>query len=115
HKPKIEAQLGRKVEVGEVKTKLFPTLRVEVASVSVAAQKPDEPALLSIGPVRISVGLWDAIRTQGEQISINEVVVQDLKLHLVRDADGRLSYEDILERQAQAEEEPASDEPAEDE
>ena len=113
NKPAIEQQLGRKVEVGAVKTKLFPTLRVELASVTVAAEQAGEPALLSVGPVRVSVGLWDALRTRASRSPSTRFAAQDLKVHLVRDADGRLSYEDILEHRAEAEaeaEEPATDE-----
>ncbi len=109
-KPEIEAQLGRKVEVGKVSTRLFPTLAVRLESVSVAAQNPEEPALVAVGPVKVDVALWDAVRSRGEQINVNEVVISNLRVHLVRAADGTLSYEDILERLSSGEEEPTEPE-----
>jgi hypothetical protein len=99
HRPEIEERLGRKVEVGKVATRLFPSLTVQLESVTVAGEKDGDPALMTVGPIRVEVALWDAIVSRGERIFVKEVVVSDLKVHLVRHADGTLSYDDILARQ----------------
>ncbi len=115
-KPKIEAQLGRQLEVGPVTTSVFPTLGGSVKSVRIAADAAhpeDDQPLLQIGEVRFSVSLWKALLTLGKKVNVNEIAVSDLSVSLVRYKDGTLSYQDILDRQAKAGAEPApADAPA---
>src|SRR5690606_19813578 len=62
----IEAELGRKLRIGEVKTGFFPTLSVHLPSIAVEGASPEEPALLEIGAFDLEIALWKAIFTLGK-------------------------------------------------
>jgi hypothetical protein len=102
HKPELEKRLGRKVEVGPVSTKLFPTLGGTVQVVRIAADpshKEDDHPLLEVGPVSFEVSLWEALVSRGKDVRVKSIVLDGLKVNVVRYADGTLSYQDILDRQ----------------
>lgn len=102
HKPELEQKLGRKVEVGPVSTKLFPTLGGHVDAVRIAADpahKEDDRPLLEIGSVGFELSLWDVLVSRGQTVRVKSVYLDGLKVNVVRYADGTLSYQDILDRQ----------------
>ncbi|MGA9525420.1 MAG: AsmA family protein, partial [Myxococcaceae bacterium] len=107
-KPVIEEQLGRKVEIGQIRTSVFPTLGGSVEALTVAAdpQRPEqERPLVAVGEIRFAFGLWDALLSGGKRLTVKEASIRGLKVDIVRQKDGTLSYEDILARQS-AEEAP---------
>lgn len=104
--PAIEARLGRKVTAGEVRTRLFPRLGGAVEDLTIGsdpARSEDDRPLLSIGSVSFELDLWKAITTLGAAIEVQSIAVDGVKVSVVRYADGRLSYQDILDRQPPAE------------
>lgn len=117
HQPEVEATLGRKLSIGAVKTSLFPTLGAQVSDIAIAAdpnRKEDDQPLLQIGSVGFSISLWDALASRGKTIRVKEVHLDRLQVSLVRFADGTLSHQSILDRQAAQPAEPkaaAKDEP----
>ncbi|MBN2577271.1 MAG: AsmA family protein [Deltaproteobacteria bacterium] len=114
HKPEIEKQLGRKVDIGKITTRLFPTLSARVEGLSVApdpARPQDDRPLLKIEAVGFDVAIWKAIFSFGRKIGVKTVYVDGLQVNVLRYQDGRLSYQDILDRQAGFPKEEKPDEP----
>ncbi len=97
HLPRVEAILGRKVAIGDIKTSFIP-LGVEVQNVVVKGRTEGEDPLLSVKKITFSAGIWQAIKSAGTELSLNAMVVDGLTVNLIREADGSLSYEDVLKR-----------------
>lgn len=96
--PELEKALGRKVEIGEIRTTILPVLGAEIRDVVIAGRTPDEAPLVRIARVRFGVELWTALRSLGDEIRLRELVVEGLAVEIIREADGKLSYEDVLAR-----------------
>ncbi|MBI5544158.1 MAG: AsmA family protein [Deltaproteobacteria bacterium] len=115
-KPQIEQRLGRKVEVGKVTTRLFPVLggRIEGLAIASDPTRPeDDRPLLHVGSVGFDVALWRAVSSFGKSIVVKDVYVDGLQVSVVRYKDGRLSYQDILDRQPREPESKRSAAPSE--
>jgi hypothetical protein len=100
--PKLQAKLGRNLRVGRVRLKLLPKIRLEIRDVAIEAQPGmtgllAQP-LLSVGSLRANVAVLPSLISFGRRIEVDNVEVTDLRLQVVRTADGKLSYEDILEK-----------------
>lgn len=110
YQPQIEAELGRKLRIGEVKTGFFPTLSVHLPSIAVEGASPEEPALLEIGAFDLEIALWKAIFTLGKTLEIRDITVREPRVVVLRRADGSLSIDDLLvDREAEVAEEAPSD------
>lgn len=100
--PNIQAKLGRNLRVGSVHLRLLPTTRLEVRDIALEAQPGQQgllaQPLLSIGAVRARVAILPLIFTLGRRIAVDRFEVADLRVQVIRTADGKLSYEDILEK-----------------
>ena len=97
HLPRVQALLGRDVEVGNISTSFVP-LGVEVRDIKVAGLKPGDAPLVELKRVFFSAGAWTAIKSAGTELQLNAMVVDGLTVNLVREKDGSLSYEDVLKR-----------------
>lgn len=105
HKPEIEQQIGRKLEIGKITTSLFPSLSARVEGLVIAADPShpqDDRPLAKINAVGFDIAIWKAIFSLGKTIGIKTAYVEGLRVSVVRYQDGRLSYQDILDRQASA-------------
>lgn len=101
-KPELEAKLGRRISVGPVRTQVFPALggRVEAVAIEADPAHPeDDRPLLQLRSLRFELALLEAVRTLGEHLVVKSLVLDGLRVNVVRGADGRLSYQDIVERQ----------------
>ncbi len=100
--PKLQAKLGRNLRVGRVRLKLLPKIRLEVRDVAIEAQPGTTgllaQPLLSMGALRANVAVLPSLISLGRRLEVDRVEVSDLRLQVVRTADGKLSYEDILEK-----------------
>lgn len=96
--PRVEAVLGREVEIGAIRTSFLPVLGAELRDVKIKGRTADEAPLLVLESVSFSLELWAAIKSMGNDLRLNSLVVDGLTVHLVREADGSLSYEDVLQR-----------------
>lgn len=96
--PEIEKALGRSVTIGEISTTILPVLGAEIRDVVVAGRTPEEAPLLRIERVRFGVELWTAIKSFGDEVRLRELVVEGLAVEIIREADGSLSYEDVVAR-----------------
>lgn len=110
--PEIERQLGRKVEIGEVSTRFFPTLgaRIDGIRVAGAPSAADEGPLLQVGSAGFDLDLLGVLLSLGTRVELDAIYLDGLRVELVRRADGTLSIADILDRPA---EEPQPEEKAE--
>ena len=100
--PKVEEKIGRKVRVGRTKLKLLPKLTLQVSDIAIEAA-PGQTGiaaqpLLQIAAVRARVAVWPALVSLGRRLEVDTAEVDDLKIQVVRGADGHLSYEDILDK-----------------
>lgn len=100
--PQIREKIGRDVTVGRVSLRLLPTTRLLIANVAVAGQPgqtgPAALPLVSIGAVRAEVQLVPAIFSLGRSINVRNVEVEELRVNVARLANGRLSYQDVLDK-----------------
>ncbi len=100
--PKLQAKLGRGLRVGRVRLKLLPKIRLEIRDIAIEAQPGTSgimaQPLLSVGSVRANVAVLPSLLSLGRRVEVDQVEVTDLRLQVVRTADGKLSYEDILEK-----------------
>lgn len=112
-KPKVEEKLGRKVAVGKVATRIFPVLGGSVADLAIAqdpAHPEDDRPLLKVRSVGFDLALWEAIKSRGKSITVTDLYVDGVQVNLVRYKGGRLSYQDILDRQPKDEPAPKNEE-----
>lgn len=100
--PAIEQKLGRSVRIGRTKLKLLPKVRLEVLDVAIEAAPGQSgisaQPLLKLAAVRARVAVLPALLSLGRRLRIDLLEVDDLKVQVVRTADGKLSYEDILDK-----------------
>lgn len=118
HKPEIEHQLGRKVEIGQVHSRFFPTLGARIDGIAIAAAPnaaadgalARENPLLQVGSAGFDLDLWGVLTSFGERVELDSVYLDGVRFELIRRADGSLSIDDILARHPAAEEEEKPDE-----
>jgi len=98
--PEAERRLGRAAAFDRVDTVLGWGLHGEVRGLRVAGGAPDAPPLVEVARARVGLDLWRAVISFGSDVRVREVVVRGLRLQLHRDAQGRLSYQDVVDRLA---------------
>ena len=96
-RPRISKTLGRDVNFGTVKSTLFP-LGAEVSDIQIAGRTPEDAPLIVIPKVQARINLWDAIKSAGSETTLEAFIVQGMRINLVREADGSLSYDDVIQR-----------------
>ncbi len=100
--PKVEQKIGRKVRVGRTKLKLLPKLTLQVNDIAIEAA-PGQTGiaaqpLLQITAIRARIAVWPALLTLGRHLEVEDAQIDDLRVQVIRGADGHLSYEDILDK-----------------
>lgn len=101
-RPDLEKQIGRKLAIGDVSVRLLPRIAVEVKDVAVQAQ-PGQTGdaaqpLLQVGALRVGVAAWPLLTSFGKSIEVSRIELDAPQVVVVRGKDGRLSYQDILDR-----------------
>jgi uncharacterized protein involved in outer membrane biogenesis len=99
--PNIEERSGRPVRFGPVKLKLLPSPHLEIRDISVEAA-PGQSGLLAqplvkVGAVRGRLSLMTVLFSLGNRVTVENLEVSDLRVQVMRTADGALSYQDILD------------------
>ncbi|AKU90521.1 AsmA family protein [Vulgatibacter incomptus] len=111
-RPALEEALGRKVEVGAAHVRFFPRLGGKIEGVTIAAADEGGEPLAKVGSAGFDLNLLKALLSAGQQIELSAIWLDGLRIHVERDANGVLSFQDILDRHP-SEPKPAADEPAE--
>ena len=100
--PEVEKALGRKVTVGRVETTFLPVLGAEVKDVAIQGRQGAGPdALLKIGDIVFQIDLWTALKSMGTDVRLSALVIRGLEVNVVREADGKMSFDDIVTRLAE--------------
>lgn len=107
--------VGRPIELGRVSARWFPTVAVvaEDLVVDSSTLTADEPPLLEVRQLRLSLALWPAIRSLGKDLQLAEIAVVEPVVRVRRRPDGTWSFSDLLESKTPAE--PAPEEQMTDE
>jgi AsmA protein len=95
-KSSLEKETGREVTLGEVSFSWFDGLTV--SDVSVAQKAPEhakEGPLFSMGKMSLRVGIGDVLK---KKISVEEFTIEKPKIVVIRDADGRFNFQDLMDR-----------------
>ncbi|HVI21994.1 MAG TPA: AsmA family protein, partial [Myxococcales bacterium] len=104
----LSQQLGRKVEIGSVATKIITGLGVRVSDVSVGPGPGEDLPLVQVPRVEVKAALLQAIRTRGKEVTIRSAEVEGLHVNVVRFKDGTTNVERL--QKALAEKEPKKEE-----
>ncbi|MFY0582787.1 AsmA family protein [Cystobacter fuscus] len=107
-------QLGRPIEIGDVSTRLLPSVGAEVENVVVGAAEGEPVPLLEMKRLEVAVALWPAITSGGKDLQVKNAEVSGLTLNYVQLPDGTTNVsrvQDKLAEQPPAEEQPADDTP----
>jgi AsmA protein len=107
--------LGRPVEIGDISTKLVPTLGVKVEDVAVGAAEGEQVPLAELKRVDVSVALWPALTSRGQDIQVKNAEVNGLTVNVVRLPDGTTNVsrlqEKLAQQQPKEEQPPAKEKP----
>ncbi|ABS27068.1 AsmA-like C-terminal region-containing protein [Anaeromyxobacter sp. Fw109-5] len=110
----LSQQLGRPVEIGGVATKLWGGLGVRVTDVKIGAGEGEPLPLAELRRAEVEANLLRALRTGGEEIQVDEAVLEGLRVNVVKLPDGTTNLERVADRLAKPEEErPAEPAPPE--
>ena len=110
---KLSQQLGRKVEIGSVATKIVTGLGVRVSDVSVGPGPGEDLPLVQVPRIEVKAALVQALRTRGKEVTIRSAEIEGLKLNVIRFKDGTTNLERL--QKAMAEKEPKKPEEPKDE
>lgn len=107
---KIQEELGRSLRTGRAKLKLLPSVRLELHDIALEAA-PGQTGVLAqplvqLGALRVRVAVGPLLWSFGRRIQVDNLEVSDLRVQIVRTSDGRLSYQDILDKTSTQPEKP---------
>lgn len=108
--PLIQQKLGRSVRIGSISLRLLPQTRLVVRDVEIEAEPGQSGVaaqpLLHIGTVRAKLAVWPLLSSLGKRIDVLQFEVSDFRVQVIKNADGSLSYADILDHLANQPESP---------
>ncbi len=110
----LSQQLGRPVEIGDISTKLFPHVGVDVDDVTVGAAEGEELPLTQMKNLDVRVAAMPLLTSRGKDIQVLNAEVSGLTLNVIRLPDGTTNVQKLQERLAQQkpkEEPPAEEKP----
>ena len=108
-------KLGRPVQIGDLSTRLLPSVGVEVEDVVVGAGEGEPAPLVEMKRLRVGVALWPALTSKGKDLQVKNAEVSGLTLNYVQLADGTSNVSRVQDKLAADQPaEPAPEEPAQD-
>ncbi len=107
--------LGRPIEIGDISTRLFPTLGAQVENVTVGPAEGEDLPLAQLALVDIRVAAGPLLSSSGKDIQVKNAEVSGLTVNLVRFPDGTTNVQRLLQRleEQQPKEEAPAEEPSE--
>ncbi|WP_426756270.1 AsmA family protein [Myxococcus sp. Y35] len=103
--------LGRPIEIGDISTKLFPTLGAQVENVTVGPAEGEDLPLAQLALVDVRVAAGPLLSSSGKDIQVKNAEVSGLTVNLVRFPDGTTNVQRLLQRLE--EQQPKEEAPAE--
>ncbi|MDQ3264817.1 MAG: AsmA family protein [Myxococcota bacterium] len=94
--PSVSAKLGRQVQVASMELDLFPQVKITLLGLEVAGG-PGEPPLATAERSVASPRLWPLLRSLGSDVQVDGLLLENVKLAVVKRPDGEWSYEDLGE------------------
>ncbi|QSQ21235.1 AsmA family protein [Pyxidicoccus parkwayensis] len=91
-------KLGRPIQIGDISTKLFPTLGAEVENVTVGPAEGEELALAQLDSIDIRVAAGPLISSSGKDIQVRNAEVSGLTVNVVRFPDGTTNVQRLMKR-----------------
>jgi AsmA protein len=110
----LSQQLGRPVEIGDISTKLFPHVGVDVEDVTVGAAEGEELPLAQLKNLDVRVATMALLRSRGKDIQVLNAEVTDLTVNVIRLPDGTTNVQRLMDKlaeQKKPEEPPAEEKP----
>jgi len=109
----LSQQLGRPVEIGDISTKLFPHVGVDVDDVTVGAAEGEELPLTQLKNLDVRVAAMPLLRSRGQDIQVLNAEVTGLTVNVIRLPDGTTNVQRLMDKLAQQkpEEPPAEEKP----
>ena len=108
----LSQQLGRPVEIGDISTKLFPHVGVDVDDVTVGAAEGEELPLTQLKNLDVRVAAMPLLRSKGQDIQVLNAEVTGLTVNVIRLPDGTTNVQRLMDKLAQQQkpEEPPEEE-----
>lgn len=110
----LSQQLGRPVEIGDISTKLFPHVGVDVDDVTVGPAEGEELPLTQLKNLDVRVAAMPLLRSRGKDIQVLNAEVSGLTVNVIRLPDGTTNVQRLMDKLAQQqkpEEPPAEEKP----
>lgn len=97
----VEEQTGRSFEIGNIELKVFPWLRVALDDVSLGNAQGFEPDnFAAIKQVGVGVKLMPLLTAR--KVEIDSITLDGMELNLARNQEGVSNWDDLVERQSEA-------------
>ncbi|WP_224368629.1 DUF748 domain-containing protein [Hyalangium versicolor] len=97
----LSQQLGRPVEIGDISTKLFPHVGVDVDDVTVGPAEGEELPLTQLKNLDVRVAAMPLLRSKGKDIQVLNAEVTGLTVNVIRLADGTTNVQRLMDKLAQ--------------
>ncbi|MBN1205905.1 MAG: AsmA family protein [Myxococcaceae bacterium] len=110
----LSQQLGRPVEIGDISTRLFPHIGVDVDDVSVGPAEGEELPLTQLKNVDVRVAAMPLLRSRGKDLQVLNAEASGLTVNVIRLPDGTTNVQRLMDKLAQQqkpEEPPAEEKP----
>lgn len=110
----LSQQLGRPVEIGDISTKLFPHVGVDVDNVAVGPAQGEELPLAQLKNLDVQVAAMPLLRSRGKDIQVLNAEVTGLTVNVIRLPDGTTNVQRLMDKlaeQKKPEEPPAEEKP----
>ncbi|MFP2925406.1 AsmA family protein [Pyxidicoccus sp. 3LG] len=108
-------KLGRPIEIGDISTKLFPTIGAEVENVTIGPAEGEELPLAQLAAIDVRVAAGPLLSSSGKDIQVKNAEVSGLTVNVVRFPDGTTNVQRLLqkleEQQPKEEEKPEEEQP----
>ncbi|WP_224240412.1 DUF748 domain-containing protein [Hyalangium gracile] len=97
----LSQQLGRPVEIGDISTKLFPHVGVDVDAVTVGPAEGEELPLTQLKNLDVRVAAMPLLRSRGKDIQVLNAEVTGLTVNVIRLPDGTTNVQRLMDKLAQ--------------
>jgi AsmA protein len=91
-------KLGRPIQIGDISTKLFPTLGAEVENVTVGPAEGEELPLAQLATIDVRVAAGPLLSSRGKDIQVKNAEVSGLTVNVVRFPDGTTNVQRLMKR-----------------